>query len=211
MLKKNINVEGLCNGALGVVKGINFDKTRTYVESLSIKWDNLDEVYVLRRNTAEYEYQKNIYIHRSQFPITLAWAMTIHKVQGVTLDRAIISIGAEIFEPGMAYVALSRVKKLENVHLIDFDETVLACDEVCVNEYNRLHLKYGKGSLITNYKKWHKLNGQNLYPIKKALVTSTEIQTHIKELNKGMFLLMLYMTLVTPNHIGPVRLSLKFN
>lgn len=67
----------------------------------------------------EFFYQGRIII-RQQFPLVAAWASTIHKVQGASLQRAAISIGKDVFEKGMAYVALSRVTKLENVYLISF-------------------------------------------------------------------------------------------
>lgn len=58
-----------------------------------------------------------------QLPIIYAWAITIHKAQGVTLDKALIDIGEQIFECGQTYVALSRIKTLEGLYLKNFDFT----------------------------------------------------------------------------------------
>jgi ATP-dependent DNA helicase PIF1 len=56
-----------------------------------------------------------------QFPLCLAWAMTIHKIQGATLSMAEIDIGGGIFECGQTYVALSRVKNMDGLYLSHFE------------------------------------------------------------------------------------------
>ena len=58
-----------------------------------------------------------------QLPLIYAWAVTIHKAQGLSLDRALIDIGCQIFECGQTYVALSRIKSLAGVFLKAFDHT----------------------------------------------------------------------------------------
>ena len=51
----------------------------------------------------------------TQFPFILAWAVTIHKAQGLTLDHINIDLGRGMFAPGQAYVALSRCRTLEGI------------------------------------------------------------------------------------------------
>lgn len=55
---------------------------------------------------------------REQFPLIQAWATTIHKVQGASLSQAVISIGNNVFENEMAYIALSRINKLSGLYLL---------------------------------------------------------------------------------------------
>ena len=59
---------------------------------------------------------------RSQFPLTLAWAVTIHKCQGLTLPEIVIDMtpAKGKFKPGEAYVAFSRVRTIKKLHIINY-------------------------------------------------------------------------------------------
>ena len=65
--------------------------------------------------------EKIPYVGIKQIPLILAWAITIHKAQGVTLDVAQIDAGQNIFECGQTYVALSRIKNIDGLYLSSFD------------------------------------------------------------------------------------------
>ena len=82
------------------------------------------------------------YVIRSQFPITTAYAITIHKSQGLTLSHVLTDIGNTIFTCGQAYVALSRVKSIEGLHLINFDPRSIKALDSAVLEYNRLRKEF---------------------------------------------------------------------
>ena len=74
-----------------------------------------------------------------QFPIVNAWAMTIHKVQGLSMDRAVIDLGDTCFSHGGAYVALSRVRSLNGVLLTGLVKKSLEKKDALVQEeYARL-------------------------------------------------------------------------
>ena len=57
---------------------------------------------------------------RLQFPLTLAWTTTIHKVQVLTLDEIVADMKGGRFNPGQAYVAFSRAKTLQGLHILNF-------------------------------------------------------------------------------------------
>ena len=115
MLLFNMNPDaGLVNGSRGVVTGFKTvgDTVQPIVQFMN------DMKIPIEPHEWEVDGYKGIM--RKQLPLLLAWACTIHKAQGSTLDSALIDIGTNTFECGQAYVALSRVKSLEALYVHDF-------------------------------------------------------------------------------------------
>lgn len=73
----------------------------------------------------------------TQIPLILAWAITIHKAQGVTLELAQIDAGSNIFECGQTYVALSRIKTLNGLYLTAFDPNKIKVNKKVQEYYKR--------------------------------------------------------------------------
>ena len=73
-----------------------------------------------------------------QLPLILAWGITIHKAQGLTLDKAIIDVGNDIFEAGQMYVALSRLKNLDGLYLEEFSIEKLKINSKVLEFYNNI-------------------------------------------------------------------------
>ena len=145
MLKRNRDVEsGLVNGSLGTV--IDFSiinrNSQPYVNSIAIQFNNLQSPVNIERESVSFEVLKSVYYTRRQFPVITAFAITVHKSQGLSLETAIVDAGPATFGPGMIYVGLSRVTMLSGLHLIDFDSKKLSCDMKAIKEYNRLRLLY---------------------------------------------------------------------
>ena len=85
---------------------------------------------------------KKIHVYRKQFPLILAFAVTVHKCQGLSLDCGLMDLSDKVFCAGMAYVALSRVKQMENLHLVEFKEESIQVSVKCLQEINRLRQTY---------------------------------------------------------------------
>ncbi len=67
-----------------------------------------------------------------QFPLTLGWAITCHKIQGQTLKKAFIELNSHFFASGQAYVVLRRVKSIEGLHLLSYDPKA-----IIIGDYER--------------------------------------------------------------------------
>jgi ATP-dependent DNA helicase PIF1 len=115
MLLTNLDVEaGLVNGSRGVI--------------LEFTTDGLPVVQFLKGGPKTIEHHSWVSpehsgIARRQVPLRVAYAITIHKSQGATLDCALVDIGDSTFEYGQAYVALSRVRDLESLFVYALDPT----------------------------------------------------------------------------------------
>ena len=120
MLLMNDIESGLTNGSRGVVVGFERDEEpeKTNPDALIplVKFCG-GQVVPIKRHKWDTDLDG---VSRTQYPLTLAYAVTIHKTQGSTLDCALIDVGERTFEYGQAYVALSRVKSLEALYIHDF-------------------------------------------------------------------------------------------
>ncbi|KQV08354.1 helicase [Leifsonia sp. Root112D2] len=75
------------------------------------------EKYKYSYDASSKKLTKNVVAEFTQFPLRLAWAVTIHKSQGKSYDRAIVDLGSRAFSPGQTYVALSRLTALDGLYL----------------------------------------------------------------------------------------------
>jgi hypothetical protein len=118
MFVKNDTVGRYVNGTRGVVVG--FDK----MDGWPIVKTHDDKIIIAEEEEWKYEDNGVVRATLRQVPLRLAWAITIHKSQGMTLDSAEIDLG-DAFEPGMGYVALSRVRSLSGLKLMNLNEMAL--------------------------------------------------------------------------------------
>lgn len=115
MCTKNNPKEGFVNGTLGTV--LEFDTTSGYpiVKTRSGKRIEVEP--------AEWKVEENgtVRARIMQLPLRLAWAITVHKSQGMSMDEAVMDL-SQVFEFGQGYVALSRVRRLSGLHLLGWNE-----------------------------------------------------------------------------------------
>ncbi|XP_064123471.1 ATP-dependent DNA helicase PIF1 isoform X3 [Loxodonta africana] len=138
MLVKNLAVSrGLVNGARGVVVGFEAEgRGLPQVRFLC----GITEV--IRADRWTVQATGGQLLSRQQLPLQLAWAISIHKSQGMSLDCVEISLG-RVFASGQAYVALSRARSLQGLRVLDFDPMVVCCDPRVLRFYATLRRDSG--------------------------------------------------------------------
>lgn len=119
--------KGICNGSTGIVKRLGTVPT--------VKFWNGVEI------TIPMHWWQSPAIPCSavgQIPLVLAWSMTIHKTQGITVPHANIDIGKKVFTDGQAYVAMSRVRTLDGLFLSSFLPERITANAIVTKYYNSL-------------------------------------------------------------------------
>ena len=100
-----------------------------------MQFDHVSEPYDVERVKSRFVV-KNFYVYRTQFPLILAYAITINKCQGLSLDCAIVDLSEKVFSLGMAHVAISQVRTLAGLHLVAFEPNSIMVSTSCLKEFN---------------------------------------------------------------------------
>ena len=148
MLSNNIDVgDGLTNGAMEMVMGIVF-KQNNILHAIFVKFDNYkigcdakcnskykhidtDSVPIVKIEVSFSVRKNHVRVLRTQFPLFLCWAVTIHKCQGMTLPEIVVDMSPRKgkFRDGQAYVAFSRVTLLDKLHILNY-----TCEQIQVTK-----------------------------------------------------------------------------
>ncbi len=132
MMRKNDITGGLLyvNGSLGHVQDIADDV-------LTIKLFSGEQIEVVKEKFSYLNGDGTEVVSAWNFPVTLAWATTIHKAQGASLDRMIVDLH-QLWEPGQAYVALSRVRSGAGLMIERWSPDSIRAEPVVTTFYNSL-------------------------------------------------------------------------
>ncbi len=148
-LKNDVIAKRYFNGKIGVVKLLEKNKIIVDCDGIDIEvaketWENTR--YTLNRSDGKLE-QETMGTF-TQYPLRLAWAITIHKSQGLTFEKVMIDAGSS-FSSGQVYVALSRCTSLEGIVLLSklSSTTLFSNDNVIKGQQSLTH----KGSLAERF------------------------------------------------------------
>ena len=131
LLIKNLDAKkGLVNGSRGIIIGFDIkdndeDEKKKIIHPIVRFANGLEQIIL--RDSWEIKSQGKTVATRVQTPLILAWSLTIHKCQGMTLEKGEVSM-TRIFEKNQAYTALSRFKSLESLRITDWaPDTITTC------------------------------------------------------------------------------------
>ena len=158
MFVKNNFGNGYANGTLGIVRGFDEDNGYPIVETFSgSKIIAEPERWVI-------EDDGMVIASVSQVPLRLAWAITVHKSQGMSLDCAEIDL-SRTFEYGMGYVALSRVRSLAGMKLLGMNQLALQVNQKAIDLDKILYSKSEE-----DLREYQKLNKKGINKLQKEFI-----------------------------------------
>lgn len=186
MFVKNAFESGYANGTLGII-------TDCSPKSITVKTTK-GKVIEVAPQSWRIEEGGKVKAEITQYPLRLAWAITVHKSQGMSLDSAEIDLSRS-FGKGMGYVALSRLRTLDGLKLIGINNVALLVDEEVAEfdrEFRRSSAKHvgelakiSKSEILEKQKKYlEKITGEKIKKPKKA--TATEETKKLLEENKSL-------------------------
>jgi DNA-binding MarR family transcriptional regulator len=137
MFTKNNQKEGFVNGTLGIVEDFSGDLGLPVVRTRSGR-----RIVV---SPADWTVEEDGKIKGTinQLPLRLAWAITVHKSQGISLDEAVIDL-SKVFEFGQGYVALSRVRRLSGIYLLGWNEVAFQVDPEILKKDREFQIESGE-------------------------------------------------------------------
>src|SRR6266511_1357644 len=125
--------KGIYNGSIGVLLRVLNDSLVEVVFPVSTGM-----IIMKVEKDTSYFIVNGASARRTQFPLQNAFALTVHKTQGLTLPHSTISLDTSMFADGQAYVAMSRATSWQNLDITYFDLIPIKTDKKMIKEYERL-------------------------------------------------------------------------
>lgn len=175
MFVKNNFQKGYVNGTLGKI--IGFKRGEPVVETID------GEEIVVSPEPWSIEEDGEIKAEVIQIPLRLAWAITVHKSQGMNLDLAEIDL-SRCFTPGMGYVALSRVRSLSGIRLLGFNNMALKINQEVLELDKKLQVQsqgIGKELAALSFEKITQKQKKFLGSVGAKIKTQTYSVTRIRK------------------------------
>ncbi len=122
---------------MGRVTKFLTDDLTNQVSHVVVKFNGLPEEVAIAKYKGDWKFTTGIIATRTQFPLTLAYGITIHKSQSLTVSHLMLDTNNGVFQLGMVYVGCSHVQNLKNLHFIDFTPEAVECDKSCIKEINQ--------------------------------------------------------------------------
>ncbi len=199
---KNNTEEGYVNGTTGTVESFSPIDNMPIVRTTEGKKIKLDlEDWSLENDSG------TVTATVSQVPLRLAWAITIHKSQGMTLDAAEIDL-SKTFETGQGYVALSRIRNIEGLRLMGLNTMALRVDPLILHVDDRIKQASAKAADIIE--SMSKENMEKLFDSHISalggIVSKEKIEEEIQNIKEGK---PSHSAYVTPTHIKTKHLIEK--
>ncbi len=195
MFTRNDISNGYCNGTLGEVVSLQEDYVSVLTDdgkSVTVgrtNWENVD--YVIQNNGVDEEddiVEKHVG-RFLQFPLRLAWSITVHKSQGLTFDNVILNLH-RAFAPGQAYVALSRCRSLDGIVMTSkISLGVLKYDRDVEDFYNEIMMKKITNNVIIDSIEPDKIETihKDNFPVDKNIEGHFSIPDGVTEIPKDAF------------------------
>lgn len=173
MCTANLDLDaGICNGSQGVI--VDFATSNNafgFAEVPVVQFSNgiKMRIPIVYRHSSVYPC-----IAVGQLPLCLAWALTIHKIQGATMNMAEIDVGHSVFEYGQTYVALSRIKTLDGLYLSSFHPSKIKANPKVVTFYSEFP-KHDKQEMLS-YISLNRDRSPEVFPIFSDQVSPRNIK-----------------------------------
>jgi len=133
-LKNDLIDQNICNGTVGVITDVDLEKLEVRI-AFSVVGGIVD--IGIKKETVTFQVDGKP-ASRCQFPLQNAFALTVHKTQGLTLPEVSLSLDNQMFSAGQAYVALSRCSDWSKVHIASLHPSAFIVDKSMLKEYERL-------------------------------------------------------------------------